>query len=110
MAKVIVTGPAKRDIRAAYEWWKENRSVEQADRWYRGILDAARSLGKNPECCAFAPESELLPQGVRQLLYGVGRRPTHRLVYTIDGITVVILRVRHTSQDALTSEDVRFSR
>ena len=107
MAKVILTGPAKRNIRAAYEWWKENRSAEQADRWYRGVLDAARSLRTNPERCAMAVESDLLPQGIRQLLYGLGRQPTHRLVYAIDENTVVILRVRHTSQDALSSDDLK---
>lgn len=106
MAKVILSGPAKRDIRAAFEWWKENRSAEQADRWFRGILDAARSLRTNPERCAVAVESDLLPQGIRQLLYGLGARPTHRLVYTIDGSKVVVLRVRHASQDTPGRDDL----
>lgn len=106
MAHVILTGPAKRDIAAAYDWWKENRSAEQAERWYRGILDAARSLARNPERCGLASESDLLDTGIRQLLYGLGRHATHRLVFTIDGDTVVIFRVRHTSQDALSADDL----
>jgi plasmid stabilization system protein ParE len=107
MAKVILTGPAKRDIRAAYEWWKQNRSAEQAERWYEGILDAARSLRNNPQRCASATESDLLAQGVRQLLYGLGRNPTHRLVFAIEDESVIILRVRHTSQDGLTPDDLQ---
>lgn len=107
MSKVILTGPAKRDIRAVYEWWKEHRSAEQADRWYRGILDAARSLRTDSGICTAAPEADLLPQGVKQSLYGLGRQPTHRLVFTIDEGTIVILRVRHTSQDILKSDELR---
>ena len=97
----------KRDILATYEWWKQNRSTEQADRWYKGIFDAARSLRINPQRCASATESDLLAQGVRQLLYGLGRNPTHRLVFAIEDESVIILRVRHTSQDALASDDLQ---
>jgi plasmid stabilization system protein ParE len=107
MAHVILTGPAKGDIRSAYQWWKENRSAEQADRWYRGIIDAARSLRRNPERCPPAAESDLLTQGIRQLLYGLGRKPTHRLVFAIDRETVIIFRIRHTSQDALSPDDLQ---
>jgi plasmid stabilization system protein ParE len=106
MARVIITGPAKRDIQSAYDWWKAHRSAEQADRWYVGIHDAITSLGNMPERCSLAPESELLAQGVRQLLFGLGRRATHRAVFAIDGDIVVIFRVRHTSQDALTIDDL----
>ena len=107
MANVILTGPAKRDIHAAYEWWKENRSAEQAGRWYQGILAASRSLRSKPQRCALAAEADLLSQGIRQLLYGLGRHPTHRIVFAIENDTVIILRVRHTSQDALSLDDLQ---
>jgi plasmid stabilization system protein ParE len=106
MARVIVTGPAKRDIKQAYEWWANNRSVEQANRWYAGIQGAIRSLRTNPERCALAIESDLLVQGIRQLSFGLGRRPTHRIVFAIEDSTVVVLRIRHASQDALSTEDL----
>src|SRR5688572_27231577 len=100
MHSVIITGPAKRDIQNAYDWWAENRSAEQAERWYVAIHDAIKSLCHMPERFSAATETDLLAQGVRQLLFGLGRRPTHRVVFTIDHNTVVVLRVRHTSQDA----------
>lgn len=106
MAQVIVTGPAAQDIEAAYSWWKENRSAEQAGRWYIGIRNAVRSLRASPEAYALAQESDLLPQGVHQLLFGLGRRATHRILYTIDANTVIVLRVRHASQGMLTKEDL----
>jgi plasmid stabilization system protein ParE len=107
MARVIITGPAKRDIKEAYDWWANNRSVEQARRWYFGIRAAIRSLRKNPNRCAMAIESDLLSQGIRQINFGLGRRPTHRIVFAIDGGIVVVLRVRHASQDALTLDELR---
>jgi len=106
MARVIVTGPAKRDIQDAYDWWKEHRSAEQADRWYVGIHAAIKSLRSTPERCPMTPESDLLADGIRQFLFGIGRRPTHRIVFAIDGATVIVLRIRHASQDALTWEDL----
>jgi plasmid stabilization system protein ParE len=105
MARVIITGPAKQDIQADYNWWAENRSVEQARRWYLGIHAAIRSLRKKPDRCPRATESDLLAEGIRQLSFGLGRRPTHRIVFAIDGGTVVVLRVRHISQDALSLDD-----
>ena len=106
MFRVIITGPAKRDVREAYDWWAENRSAEQATRWYRGIAAAIKSLGRSPERFPPAWESDLLIQGVRQVLYGLGRRRTHRILFAIDGDTVVVFRVRHASQDALGPEDL----
>jgi plasmid stabilization system protein ParE len=44
MRRVIITGPAKRDIQEAHDWWAEHRSAEQAGRWYVGIRAAILSL------------------------------------------------------------------
>ena len=106
MARVIITGPANRDLQEAYEWWAENRSAEQAKRWYIGIREAIRSLRNKPERCATAAENDLLPEGLRQLNFGLGRRATHRIIFTTEGNTVVVLRIRHASQDALSLGDV----
>jgi plasmid stabilization system protein ParE len=106
MAGVIITGPAKRDIQVAHDWWTENRSSEQAARWYVGIHASIQTLRNIPERCSKAAESDLLTQGVRQLLFGLGRQATHRILFAIDDGTVVVLRVRHTSQDTLSVDDL----
>lgn len=106
MFRVIITGPAKRDIQEAHDWWAEHRSAEQAERWYVGIRDAIRSLRDAPERSPRATETDLLAQGIRQRQFGLGRRATHRIVFAVDGTTVVVLRVRHTAQDALTLDDL----
>jgi hypothetical protein len=53
-----------------------------------------------------ATERDLLPQGVRQLLYGLGRKRTHRIVFAVDGDEVIVFRVRHTSQAALKPDEL----
>jgi plasmid stabilization system protein ParE len=106
MHRVLITGPAKRDIQAAHNWWAENRSAEQAERWYAGILAEIRSLRDMPERCSMAVESDLLAQGIRQHLFGLGGRATHRIVFAIDGNNVVVLRIRHTSQHSLSLDDL----
>ena len=106
MYRAVITDPAKRDVQAAHDWWAENRSAERAGQWYVEIYKAIASLNKMPERCDFAPERNLLDQGIRQLLFGIGKRPTHRIVFAVDRKDVVILRVRHISQVALMAEDL----
>jgi plasmid stabilization system protein ParE len=107
MYHVVITGSAKRDIQAAHDWWAENRSADQAVRWYVGIHKAIYSLKQMPIRCSLAPESDLLEQGIRQVLFGLGRQPTHRIVFVVDSEDVVVLRVRYCAQDALAFEDLR---
>jgi plasmid stabilization system protein ParE len=107
MHKVWISAPAEHDIRAAFEWWRDNRSAEQATRRYIGIRKAISSLRDTPERCAFASETDLRPHGIRQLLFGLRRRPTHRIVFTIVGQDVTVLRLRHAAQDALRIDDIR---
>ncbi len=106
MLKLVITEPADQDIQEAFEWWRDHRSTDEALHWYRRIVVAIDTLRNMPECCPFAPETDLHPLGLRELHFGVGRRPTHRIVFTIDGETVVVLRVRHSARRALTADDL----
>jgi plasmid stabilization system protein ParE len=104
--RVLLTDNARRDLEAACNWWARNRSHSQAQRWYAGFAAAIRSLARNPGKCPPAQESERLPYQLRQLNYGVGRRPTHRAVFVIREETVLVLRVRHLAQDQLSVGDM----
>jgi len=106
MLRVVVTDAAQADIRSAYLWWREHRSFEQAERWYRGIYRCMQALRTSAARCPKAPEIDLLPTGLRQLGFGLGRRQTHRIVFTIVKSDLIVLRVRHAAQDALTDDDV----
>jgi len=57
---------------------------------------AAQSLTELPRRCSIAPESETFGIEVRQLMYG-----DYRILFTIDGDTVRILRFRHGARRPL---------
>jgi plasmid stabilization system protein ParE len=101
---VIITSRAQREAQANHNWWAENRSPEQAAHWYDEFLNSAFSLEENPDRCALAPENDRFPYDIRQLNFGIGRKPTHRLIYTIRPKEVVILRVRHLAQQEIDLE------
>ena len=106
MFRILITGPAKNSIQSNHDWWAEHHSADEASRWYRGIFEAINSLERLPERCPNAPESDSLHQSLRQLLFGIGKRPTHRIVFTIAENDVIVLAIRHASQDALTHHDL----
>lgn len=107
MHDVVLTRHAQDELEQAYDWWAENRSTRQADRWYTGFIQAMLALEQDPERFSLAPESDLFSIDVRQLHYGVSGKPTHRALFTIRSDTsVVILRVRHLAQKPLTSDEI----
>ena len=90
--RVIVEPEALEDIAAAYQWIADY-SLAAAAKWFNGLTTARDSLRRYPARCAVvssaAPGIE-----IRQLLYG-RRRNRYRLLFTIRGDSVHILRVIH---------------
>ena len=103
MPQIRITDPAKADIQQAFEWWAANRSADQAAEWYERIFEAIATLEAMPERCPRVPEAGLSRTGIRQLLFGIGSRPTHRIVFHFDNDTgtVTILRARHHARKEL---------
>ncbi len=99
MHEVRITSRAEADIEEAWQWWSEHRSTELADRWYSAIYPAIESLTQMPERCALAPERDEHQSEVRHLLFGINRQTTHRIVFALQGDTLVILRVLHAARD-----------
>jgi plasmid stabilization system protein ParE len=95
---------AMADIRAAVAW-RSRQSVSSAARLHAGLLAAIRSLGDNPERCSLADEATDLGVDLRELLYG-RRRGVYRILFTIEGQKVNVLRVRHAAQDRLSAGDL----
>ena len=63
-------------------------------RWFRNLEEAIASLSNLPERCTLAPENDSVPFEMRQLLYG--HKPhVYRILFTIAGETVYVLRIRH---------------
>lgn len=98
--RVVLNERAESQLDGAYVWWATNRSQEQAARWYNGFLRALDSLRHSPERCSLAEENSFFSLEVRQLLFGLGRRPSHRALFTIRDEMVFVISIRHVAQDA----------
>ena len=106
MYRVNITAPAKQDVRRNHDWWAKNRSTGQAARWYRGVIAKMYSLTDTADRYAFATEDALRRAHIKQASFGLGPRPTHRILFGIRGDEVVIYRVRALAQDAIGVEDL----
>lgn len=104
--QLVVSDRARDQLEAACQWWAENRSVEQAERWYDGFAEALLSLCDSPERFPCAPEDHLFPFDVRQLNYGLSGKPTHRALFTIRPDIVYVFSIRHLAQRSITPDDV----
>lgn len=56
--------------------------------------------------CPLAQENGTFPFEVRQLNFGLGRKATHRAVFTVRPDMILVLRVRHLAQNELTLDDL----
>lgn len=96
--RVELTLAAKFDADEAYLWWALHRSPEQAGRWYQAFLGAMQSLSQSPERMPYCQDPKDRARDLRELLFGVGNKVTHRLFFRVSGQTVSIVRVRHYAQ------------
>jgi plasmid stabilization system protein ParE len=104
--EVYVTDKAKRQLEDAARWWGENRSAEQAERWYGGFVTEIQSLEKNPGRFPLARENDVFPVALHELHYGLGRKKTHRAIFAIRPERVIVYSVRHVAQRDLTGDDI----
>ncbi len=103
---VCLTRKAYRELKGAAKWWAKHRSPAQAERWTVGFLRTIQSLAVNPERQPFARENGTLPFQLRELRFGLGRKPTHREVFVIRPNGVFVYGVRHLAQRDLTLDDL----
>jgi plasmid stabilization system protein ParE len=93
---VIVTPTADAEAMEAVAWYAE-RSTDAAQRWHERLTRAINSLAKLPTRCPVSQEdSKALGCEVRLLLYGK-RGGVYRILFSIVGDTVWILRIRHSA-------------
>ena len=104
--RVEISEEAEADTREAYRWWATHHSPQQAERWLSGIRTAILGLDTMPEQHGLANETALRLLGIRQAAFGLGRRPSHRIVFGIEGDTIIVYRVRSFRQDAIGVDDL----
>ncbi len=99
---VIITATAWAEVQEAFEWLATH-SPNAAKRWRAALLEAVQSLENFPYRCPLAPEAASLGMEIRQLLHG-RRRGVYRILFKIQGETVLVLRVRHGARRFLGEE------
>lgn len=103
---VALTDRARAEMEAAYLWWAENRSRSQAVNWYNAFCDAIESLSIDPDHRPLSQENSRFAYEIRDLHFGIGRRPTHRAVFSIRGNLVLVFAIRHLAQQDLSPDDM----
>lgn len=105
---VRYTDQAAADVFRNAQWWAKHHSVDQALRWEATIEQQILTLKEFPLKHALAPENAEFPYEIRQLLVGVGSRPSYRAVYTVVDDVVHVLAVHRAAQDRLTPDQIDF--
>jgi plasmid stabilization system protein ParE len=103
---IILSPKAEQQLEDAIAWWSKNRSSLQAERWYAGFVRSFKSLAQSPDRYQHAAENAEFPFEVRELRYGLGKRPTHRALFTIRPDMVYVLLIRHLAQRDVSLDDL----
>jgi len=96
---------ARDDIRRIHSFITRKISHHSAAKWYTGLILRFRKLARSAETWPEADEAGTVECDLRMVLFG--KRPhVYRILFTIDGDTVNVLRIRHAAQDAITQDDL----
>lgn len=99
--RVQITREADRQISAIKSYIAED-SPDSARRWRIGLRERLRSLKEFPERHEIAFSASEIGCDVRHTFFG-----TYRILYVIDGNSVVIVSVRHGARRPLSADEVR---
>src|SRR5882724_2781257 len=97
---IQITSLALTDIDDAVDFYEREASKAVASKWLDGLVDEVETLQDNPHRCALAPENDDLDFEVRQTHFKL-----HRVLFTVEGNTVNILRIYHSARKPLTPHD-----
>jgi plasmid stabilization system protein ParE len=103
---LVISDRAHGQLEEACRWWAEHRSQEEAERWYAAFVEALLSLQERPDQCPRAPEDHLFPFDVRQLVFGLGGKRTHRALFTIRPDMVYVFSIRHLAQAPISPDNL----
>ena len=95
---------AEADVRSITKYLYE-RSPQGAAAWLDAYRQARARLASNADSCGQAEEDEHLDIDVRQALFKTRRGRVYRMLFTIVGNEVRILRVRGPGQAPVIAED-----
>ena len=101
---VVVQRLARADLVEAYHY-AARRAPQTASRWLDRFETALTTLARNPQRCPFARENGKVDLDVREFHFG--KRPNvFRVIFTIDGAAVRVLRIRRAQRRPLTRRQI----
>lgn len=71
-----------------------------------GGTSGVQELEVSADRLPYSQENDRFPLELRQLVFRVGAKPTHRMVFAIRDERVVVYAIRHLAQDDLKVGDV----
>ncbi|MEI7616332.1 MAG: type II toxin-antitoxin system RelE/ParE family toxin [Actinomycetota bacterium] len=89
---VQITGTAESDIRQVFEYISRDSKLA-ATKWVGEIAHQIDTLENFPLRCEIIPEAGQLGEKYRHIIYG-----KYRTIFRINGTSVIILRVIHSSR------------
>lgn len=95
---ILLVQRAEQNILETLTWYQQN-APQVSQRWHDSLNSAFRRLRENPERLPLADESKTFPYRLREVLFGAGRRRTHRVLFVVRPKVVVIYAIRHVAQD-----------
>ncbi|MEK6259931.1 MAG: type II toxin-antitoxin system RelE/ParE family toxin [Planctomycetota bacterium] len=95
---VLFVPRAEQNILAALTWYQQN-APDVSARWHKSLNSALRRLRENPDRFPLARETETFPYRLREVLFGAGRRKTHRVLFVVRPKAVVVYAIRHVAQN-----------
>lgn len=103
--QVLFLRRAQRDIEEGVAF-RASHSAARATQWRNALVtNATGALEDDPHRYPAADEAADLELDLRELLFGRGRN-VYRVLFTIDGESVYVHRVRHAAQDRLDADDI----
>lgn len=85
--------------------WLTQFSPEAAADWHARLLAEMKTLEDTPLRCPLAVEASRLRIDLRELIFGK-RRGTFRILFTVDGDNVYVLRIRRATRDQIKAQDL----
>lgn len=105
--RVLVTPRAQTKLAEIAGWYRTRSGAEEvAEQWLQNFQSAADGLRQHPDRHPEIRERVRLKVPVREVLFGGGKKLTHRILFQIEAEQVVILTVRHAAQSDLGEEDL----
>lgn len=105
---LVISRKARNQLWAISQWYAETaKSSEVGLKWYYGFEEALQGLTRDPLRHGLAHEDPSFPFEVREILYGSGRRKTHRAIFRVVEDRVEVLTIRHVAQRDLGPDDLR---